>query len=325
MDSHYSPRREPYRRSVEGRQETSSRSRYRGNTPATQHPETKQFSAWENTSSSSRSTRHSRKAAKQEWRRSENRARRAERRNRPRRVEDTSLPRHRKKPRHGSKLKELWKRFGLLRIVLGIVLTVILVSTIHQAVQPPEGLEENEVSAENAPVIEPSAAVELFIPAIDVHAEFEAGSCRVVDGAINPDTMDKACTYTAEDRPYSLPGTNANDIVVISGHTGAGVPAVFNNLYDGAANEHKVSLGDKLYVRTKTSGQNWLIYTATDLHEPQKSGLSGDTSIWGEGPMPGRLLTISCIQPANLLEPAVKNAVVGWQFEGTTRTEATAS
>ena len=36
--------------------------------------------------------------------------------------------------------------------------------------------------------------------------------------------------------------------------------------------------------------------------------------------MPGRLLTISCIQPANPLKAAVRNAVVGWQFEGTTHT-----
>ena len=134
--------------------------------------------------------------------------------------------------------------------------------------------------------------------------------------------MNKACTYTADDRPYSLPGTTAQDIVVIAGHTGAGVPGVFNNLYDGSANEHKVHLGDKLYVRTANSGQNWLIYTATDLHDPDKQGLSDDASIWGDGPMPGRLLTISCIQPANPLEPAVRNAVVGWQYEGTTHTEA---
>lgn len=49
----------------------------------------------------------------------------------------------------------------------------------------------------------------MFILAIDVHAQFATGACRVVDGAIDPDTMDKACTYTAADRPYSLPGTNA--------------------------------------------------------------------------------------------------------------------
>ena len=37
--------------------------------------------------------------------------------------------------------------------------------------------------------------------------------------------------------------------------------------------------------------------------------------------MPGRFLTISCIQLANPLEPGVRNAVVGWQYEGTTHTE----
>ena len=34
--------------------------------------------------------------------------------------------------------------------------------------------------------------------------------------------------------------------------------------------------------------------------------------------MPGRLLTISCVQPANLFHPSVRNAVVGWQFTGVT-------
>ncbi|MGV0325885.1 hypothetical protein ACUY2E_02790 [Corynebacterium confusum] len=95
---------------------------------------------------------------------------------------------------------------------------------------------------------------------------------------------------------------------------------MFNNLYDGSANGHKVHRGDKLYVRTQNSGQNWLIYTATDLHDPDKQGLSDDAAISGEGPMPGHLLTISCNQPANPLEPAVRNGVVGWQYEGTTRT-----
>ena len=199
---------------------------------------------------------------------------------------------------------------------------MLLACTINRVVNPPEGLETNEVTAEEAPAIDPSPAVELFIPAIEVHADFQDGSCRVVNDAINPDSMNKACTYTAEDRPYSLPGTTAQDIVVIAGHTGAGVPAVFNNLYDGSANEHKVRLGNKLYVRRQNSGQNWLVYTATDLHDPDKQGLSDDASIWGEAPMPGRLLTIGCIQSANPLEAAARNAVVGWHYEGATRTEA---
>ena len=196
--------------------------------------------------------------------------------------------------------------------VLGIAAAVGLTTGSESPTPPPP----TEVAAEPAAVIEPSPAVEMSIPSIDVRADFEDGSCRVKDDKINPDSMREACTYTAEGKPYSLPGTDSPDIVVIAGHTGAGVPAVFNNLYDGRANEHKVSIGDKLYLRTENSGDEWLVYTATDLHDPSKDGLEQDSSIWGEGPMPGRLLTISCIQPANLLAAAVRNAVVGWQFDG---------
>ena len=196
--------------------------------------------------------------------------------------------------------------------VLGIAAAVGLTTGSESPTPPPP----TEVAAEPAAVIEPSPAVEISIPSIDVRANFEDGSCRVKDDKINPDSMREACTYTAEGKPYSLPGTDSPDIVVIAGHTGAGVPAVFNNLYDGRANEHKVSIGDKLYLRTENSGDEWLVYTATDLHDPSKDGLEQDSSIWGEGPMPGRLLTISCIQPANLLAAAVRNAVVGWQFDG---------
>ncbi|MBU5654574.1 sortase [Corynebacterium aurimucosum] len=176
--------------------------------------------------------------------------------------------------------------------------------------------QPTDVVTEPAAVIEPSPAVEMYIPAINVRTEFEEGSCRIKDNKINPDSMNKACTYTAEDKPYSLPGTDAQDIVVIAGHTGAGVPAVFNNLYDGRADEHKASIGDKLYLRTQSSGAQWLVYTATDLHDPSKEGLEQDEDIWGTDAQPGRLLTISCIQPANPLAAAVRNAVVGWQFEG---------
>lgn len=213
-------------------------------------------------------------------------------------------------------------RLTVARIGVAIFAVLIAVALWQREdpVQPPEGLESNEVIAEQSPPIPPSQAVEMFIPAIDVHAEFQDGSCRVKDGAINPETMDKACTYTAGDRPYSLPGTNSPDIVVIAGHTGAGVPAVFNNLYDGSADHHRVQVGDKLYVRTADSGDNWLVYTATDLHDPMKEGLSEDSSIWGEGASPGRLLTISCIQPANPLQSSIRNAVVGWQFQGTSNT-----
>ncbi|WP_408930174.1 hypothetical protein ACKFR8_11835 [Corynebacterium axilliensis] len=205
---------------------------------------------------------------------------------------------------------------SLAAILAVVVLGIIAAVGFNSSPEEPTPPTSTEAAAEPAAVIEPSPAVEMSIPSIDVRATFEDGSCRVKDDKINPDSMREACTYTAEGKPYALPGTDSPDIVVIAGHTGAGVPAVFNNLYDGRANEHKVSIGDKLYLRTENSGDEWLVYTATDLHDPSKDGLEQDTSIWGEGPMPGRLLTISCIQPANLLAAAVRNAVVGWQFDG---------
>ncbi|WP_311489227.1 sortase [uncultured Corynebacterium sp.] len=214
------------------------------------------------------------------------------------------------------KKKPMWLKFGAAALALVLVFAL----WPSGGFSPPEDLENNEVVAEQSPPIDPSPVIEMYVPALKMHATFEDGPCRVKDGAINPDTMDKACTYTSEDKPYSLPGTNAKDIVVITGHTGAGVPAVFNDLYDGSKDKHKVNIGDKLYLRTQASGDTWLVYSATDLHDPEKEGLSQSPEIWGEGPMPGRLLTISCIQPANLLAPAVRNAVVGWQFQGTSTT-----
>ena len=159
-----------------------------------------------------------------------------------------------------------------------------------------------------------SRPVELAVPSIGLKADVEKKDCHVSGDAIDPATLREACAYTAPDRPYSLPGSDAPDVVVIAGHTGAGVSAVFNSLYDGKAKRHNVSIGDVLYVRTEASGSDWLAYTATDLHEPKKEGLAASKEIWGEGATPGRLLTISCIQPANPLADSVQNAVVGWQF-----------
>lgn len=234
---------------------------------------------------------------------------------RPRRRSNQVTARHRK-PSDSRGLR-------LVAIMAVVLVGIIAALKLNQEPDTPAP-QPTEVVTEPAAVIEPSPAVEMYIPTIDVRAEFEEGSCRVKDNKINPDSMNKACTYTAEDKPYSLPGTDSPDIVVIAGHTGAGVPAVFNNLYDGRADEHKAAVGDKLYLRTQNSGEQWLVYTATDLHDPSKEGLEQDESIWGADAKPGRLLTISCIQPANPLAAAVRNAVVGWQFEGVTTAPETA-
>ena len=208
-----------------------------------------------------------------------------------------------------------------MRLYIAIALLVVIIASLLTAVFSGGGEEDvaEPVATTTSPAplevsVDPSKPVEMYIPSLDLRAEFEQESCATTDGAIDPDSMSKACTYTADDRPYSLPGTDASDIVVIAGHTGAGVPAVFNDLYDGSADKHQVHIGDELFVRTEESGDLWLVYEATDLHEPEKSGLSQSEEIWGTSATPGRLLTISCIQPANLLQAAVKNAVVGWQY-----------
>lgn len=185
---------------------------------------------------------------------------------------------------------------------------------------PPEPTQTTSVAAEPrrqaASSIAQARPVEMVVPVLGLRAGFEQADCRVVDGKIDPKTMDKACALTGEGYPYALPGTDAGDIVVVAGHTGAGVNAVFNKLYDGKAEHHNVAPGDTLFLRTESSGEDWLKYTATDLHEPDKGTLAVNAEIWGSGPMPGRLLTISCIQPANPLADSVRNAVVGWQLAG---------
>lgn len=178
------------------------------------------------------------------------------------------------------------------------------------AAEPPAPAPQQE-----APYIADSRPLEMYIPAIGLDAAFESNDCRAHDGTIDPATLDLACAYTAPDRPYSLPGSQAEDIVVTAGHTGSGVEAVFDKLYDGSADHHTVREGDVLYLRTEASGEAWLKYTATDFHDPVKASLSSDASIWGDGPTPGRLLTISCIQPP-FYQQSVRNAVVGWQFQG---------
>lgn len=217
--------------------------------------------------------------------------------------------------------------YHVRRIVAVLIVVLLVRALLDDDTPPPEpqAAPEETTSAPSATTVRRQAAaqiasgrpVEMVVPVLGMRAGFEEADCRVVDGAIDPRSMDKACALTGEGYPYALPGTDAKDLVVIAGHTGAGVSGVFDKLYDGTAERHTVAEGDYLYVRTETSGEDWLVYRATDLHDPDKKALASDPAIWGNGPMPGRLLTISCIQPANLLADSVRNAVVGWQLEGT--------
>lgn len=203
-----------------------------------------------------------------------------------------------------------------LRRIVALVLLVVLVSLPARCGKE-EPAPAPEPPAEDPAALGQSQPLEMFIPSVGLRAQFEDGPCRVRADALDPATLDKACVYTASDRPYSLPGPDAEDLVVVAGHTGAGVHGVFDQLFDGSSDQHTIRVGDVLYLRTADSeaaGGKWLSYRATDLHDPVKEVMASDVDIWGDGPRPGRLLTISCIQPRNILADSVRNAVIGWQF-----------
>lgn len=58
------------------------------------------------------------------------------------------------------------------------------------------------------------------------------------------------------------------------------------------------------------------MYGATDFYGIDKASLGGSIEVWGDGPMPGRMLTISCIESRNPCAAATHNVIVGWTFAG---------
>ena len=140
----------------------------------------------------------------------------------------------------------------------------------------------------------------------------DAEACPLTDGALDPPTLDTACYYVADDRPYSLPGTDAPDISVLAGHAASGRDAVFDDLYDNGADTFTL----RRATNTRAGGDRWLVYEATDFHGIDKASLGGSAEVWGDGPMPGRMLTTSCIQSRNPFAAATPNVIVGWTFAG---------
>ena len=215
------------------------------------------------------------------------------------------------------------RRAGALLILALLFITVVRACNGPAEPEPqPQAETQAQTTAETTTTttqappahIEASRPEEMVVPAIDMKAKFEDRDCRVVKGNVDPGGWGKACAYTAPDKPYQLPGTDAGDIVVIAGHAAAGVPAVFDKLYNPAENAHTLKIGDTMYLRTADSGDWWLKYEVTDLHDPMKDALANVPEIWGNDPTPGRLVTISCVQPANPFEDSVRNAVIGWRF-----------
>ena len=169
-----------------------------------------------------------------------------------------------------------------------------------------------------APNIAPSRPLEILLPKAGARIQIATDVCPVVDGMLDPDRRDYmvACYYVAPDKPYSEPGSEAPDIAVLAGHTWRDGPAAFNVLYDWASQAFTVAEGDEIWVRTEASGTHWLVYRAVSFHTPAKyGGLAADTNIWGEGPVPGRLLTIGCQQQVQEGVHSTNNIVVVWTYD----------
>src|SRR5699024_1888777 len=89
-----------------------------------------------------------------------------------------------------------------LYVAVAVVILIVIISSVAlSGGQDEESAETVATSTSPAPLdvtVQPSRPVEMYIPALDLRAEFEQDVCATTDGAIDPDTMSKACTYTSD-------------------------------------------------------------------------------------------------------------------------------
>lgn len=173
--------------------------------------------------------------------------------------------------------------------------------------------DDGDAAADYDPVAE-SMPVEISMPDLGITQVVDDDLCRMTAQGIDPVGMMDVCFYTAADRPFVLPSTDQEDVAVMAGHAGSYTPGIFDDVYDAENDTFAVDEGDELRVRTEASGDKWLVYKAADFHTPSKRDLAVDDDIWGTEPTPGRLLLLTCLQPADFSLPALDNAVVGYQF-----------
>ena len=203
---------------------------------------------------------------------------------------------------------------------VAVLLLILLVLLFIRACVPSEHDREMKAWKEQANLatqqpldvgeeIPASRPVEMRIPGLDMTAEFEDKDCRLIEGAVVSSSADRACAFTVDDRPYVLPGTSSSDIVVLAGD------AADTGAFRLLGGDQSLSPGDSMYLETRESGGRWLKYQVTDLHKPYVGALPQTTEIWGNVPMPGRLLTIARIGDTGSSDDEVSFAVVGWQLQ----------
>lgn len=148
---------------------------------------------------------------------------------------------------------------------------------------------------ETAPtVIDPSPPVNIFIPNDDPNL---AISTVVKPMAPCQELIDPPRGEGAGDIYYctdfAMPGTNSGSKTVIAGHASKNIDTWLNRLQS----QGDSMVGKQILLQTEASGDQWLVYTVSDVFEPTKEQLPYMTEVWGA---PGqstsnRLVVVTCL------------------------------
>ncbi len=166
----------------------------------------------------------------------------------------------------------------------------------------PSPTEVATIPTVTKPVIKPSPPTRLYQPdtGLDmVVLELPPESRNPVtpptymEAYWNPDPLPEL------DATEFAPGTDAVDLTSISAHTGTSRPDIgFNPLYDWQAGKFAVELGDEVWLQTKASGEQWLVYRLVKQLVIPKNQLANSSEAWGDTAKPNHLLLIGCRQIA---------------------------
>lgn len=84
----------------------------------------------------------------------------------------------------------------------------------------------------------------------------------------------------------------------------------------GASNASPYAVGTAFSCAPRVPVRSGWSIEPCHFHTPPRDGLATDTSVWGTGAQPNRLLTIGCLQPSNPNAPSTRNIVVTWRYVG---------
>jgi uncharacterized protein (UPF0254 family) len=76
-----------------------------------------------------------------------------------------------------------------------------------------------------------------------------------------------------------------------------------------------------MWVQTKASGNDWLVYKAEQFFTPLKhAGSKGETlaessDIWGTKAQPNVIVTVGCLQQKVAGVRSIKNIAIKWRFD----------